>query len=253
MTIFFWIVVSTFLISLIAFVGALTLLLKERVLNKILLLLVAFSAGVLIGGAFFNLIPEAVIKIGVEEERSILKISFYLILGFCTFFILEQFLKWHHHHQIHHPEIKSFSYLILVSDAIHNFIDGLMVAASFLAGYPVGLATVFSIALHEIPQEISEFGVLVYGGIKKIRALFLNFLSASTIILGGLFGFFLSEKIGEKILFLLPFAAGSFIYISASDLIPQIKESREFFKSTIYFLVFLTGVITMAIIKIYAG
>ncbi len=114
----------------------------------------------------------------------------------------------------------------------------------------MGLVTAIAVALHEIPQEIGDFGILVYGGIKKIKALFLNFLSASTIILGGLFGFFLSEKIGEKILFLLPFAAGSFIYISASDLIPQIKESKEFPKSAIYFLVFLTGILIMALMKI---
>jgi len=95
--------------------------------------------------------------------------------------------------------------LILISNGIHNFIDGLIVTASFLAGYPIGLVTVLAVAIHEIPQEIGDFGVLVYGGIKKIKALFLNFLSASAIILGGLFGFFLSEKIGEKILFLLQF------------------------------------------------
>jgi len=141
--------------------------------------------------------------------------------------------------------------LILISDGIHNFIDGMIVAASFLTGYPIGVVTALAVALHEIPQEIGDFGVLVYGGMKKIKALFLNFLSASAIIFGGLFGFILSEKIGERILFLLPFAAGSFIYISASDLIPQIKETKEFKKSVIYFLVFLTGIITMALMKIY--
>lgn len=249
MTTLFWILLSAFLISLIAFVGVLTLFLKERILNKILLFLVAFSAGALIGGAFFHLIPEAITEVGVEEEKSILKIFFYVVFGFCAFFILEQFLKWHHHHQIHHSEIESFSYLILVSDAIHNFIDGLIVAVSFLAGYPIGLATALAIALHEIPQEIGEFGVLVYGGIKKSNALFLNFLSASTIIFGGLFGFILSEKIGQNLLFLLPFAAGSFIYISASDLIPQIKETKEFSKSAIYFLFFLIGIGAMLLIK----
>jgi zinc and cadmium transporter len=134
MHVLFYIIISTFLISLIAFVGTLTLFLKEKLLNKILLILVAFSAGALIGGAFFHLIPEAIAKIGIEEIL-LLKIFLYLVLGFCIFFILEQFIKWHHHHAKDHPEIMPFSYLILISDGIHNFIDGLIVAASFKVSF----------------------------------------------------------------------------------------------------------------------
>jgi zinc and cadmium transporter len=249
MTTFIWILIVTFSISLIAFVGALTLFLKEKILNKILLLLVAFSAGTLIGGAFLHLIPEAINRVGIKEN-SILEIFLYLIFGFCIFFVLEQFIRWHHHHTTRHPEIMPFSYLILISDGLHNFIDGLIIAGSFLVGIPVGLVTALAVALHEIPQEIGDYGILVYGGFKKIRALFLNFASATAIILGGIAGFFLSERIGEKIVFLLPFAAGTFIYVAASDLIPHIKKERDLKKSAIHFLVFLTGIGLMLLIKL---
>jgi len=245
---FFWILLTTFLISLIAFVGALILFLKEELLDKILLLLAAFAAGALIGGAFLHLIPEAIAKVGSEED-SVFILFIYLLIGFCTFFILEQFVRWHHHHATKHPEIKPFSYLILISDSVHNFIDGLIIAASFVIAFPLGIVTALAVALHEIPQEIGDFGILVYGGFKKIRALFLNFLSATTIILGGIVGFFLSERIGDSIIFLLPFAAGNFIYIACSDIIPEIKHKTSIKKSIIHFLVFLSGIGVMLLIR----
>ncbi len=249
MSILFYILLSTFLISLIAFIGALALFLKEKLLDKILLILVSFSAGALIGGAFLHLIPETIVRVGVDEDQ-LLKIFLYLLLGFCTFFILEQFIRWHHHHTARHPEIMPFSYLILISDAVHNFIDGLIIAASFVVSLPVGVVAALAVALHEIPQEIGDFGVLVYGGFKKSKALFLNFLSAITVILGGIVGFLLSEKIGDSIIFLLPFAAGNFIYIASSDLIPEIKHKESFKKSVTYFFVFLLGITLMLLIKL---
>ena len=249
MSILFYILISTFLISLIAFVGAVLLFLKEELLNKILLILVSFSAGALIGGAFLHLIPEAIKEVGVEDD-SLLKIFLYLIFGFCIFFILEQFIKWHHHHSTQHPEILTFSYLILISDGLHNFIDGLIIAGSFMVSFSMGLATSLAVVLHEIPQEIGDFAVLIYGGFKKSKALLLNFLSAVFAILGGVIGFFLFRKIEEGILFLLAFTAGSFIYIAASDLIPQIKEEWNFKKSLIHFFVFLLGIVLMLLIKL---
>ena len=171
-----WIVVVTFLISLVAFIGALALFLREKILNKILLVFVAFSAGALIGGAFFHLIPEAIHEIGVDE-MSIFVIFSCLLVGFCTFFVLEQLICWHHHHATSHPKIMPFSYLILISDGIHNFIDGLVIAASFMINFQIGIVTTLAIAFHEIPQEIGDFGVLVYGGFKKARALILNYLT----------------------------------------------------------------------------
>jgi zinc and cadmium transporter len=245
MEVLFYILLSTILISFISFIGVLTLFLKERFLNKILLVLVAFSAGALIGGAFLHLIPEAIAEV---ESKEILKIFLFLILGFSTFYILEHFIYWHHHHSLSHPEIHPFSYLILISDAIHNFIDGVIIAASFLISLPTGLAVSLAIALHEIPQELGDFGILIYGGFKKARALLVNFLTAFTAILGGVAGFFLYEIIGKSVVFLLPFAAGTFLYIGASDLIPEIKNKFSTKKSLIHFFIFLLGILIMWII-----
>ena len=245
-----WIIGTTSLISLIAFVGALTLFLKEKLLNKILLVFVAFSAGALIGGAFLHLIPEAIIEVGIGEV-SLFNIFLYLLLGFCVFFFLEQLIRWHHHHATAHPKIMPFSYLILISDGIHNFIDGLVMAASFMVSLPLGTVTTLAVALHEVPQEIGDFGVLVYGGFRRVRALVLNYVSAMTVILGGITGYLLHTWIGESIVLLLPFAAGNFIYIASTDLIPEIRYKESLKNSLARFCIFLTGISLMLAVKLF--
>ena len=249
MSVLAWIVGTTFMISLIAFVGALTLFLKEKLLDKILLVLVAFSAGALIGGAFLHLMPEAIIKVGIDEV-SILNLFLYLLLGFCVFFVLEQLIRWHHHHATTHPKIMPFSYLILISDGVHNFVDGLVMAASFMVSFPIGIVTALAIALHEIPQEIGDFGILVYGGFERVKALILNYVSATTVILGGISGYLLHAWIGESIVFLLPFAAGNFIYIASADLIPEIRFKESLKKSLLRFCIFLAGMGLMLTVKL---
>jgi zinc and cadmium transporter len=240
------IVIATFIISLIAFVGVLTFVLKEGWLNKILLVLVALSSGALIGGAFLHLLPEA-----IEEVGAGLEVFLYLLLGFCLFFILEQFLHWRHQHSASVSKIKPFSYLILVSDGVHNFIDGVVIAASFISGYSVGLSTSIAIALHEVPQELGDFGALVYGGLSKYRALTFNYISAITAIVGGVIGYFASSVMHSSIIYLLPFAAGHFIYIAAADLIPEIKHKVSMPRSIIHFCVFLVGIGIMLLTKIF--
>ncbi|MDH5780806.1 MAG: ZIP family metal transporter [Candidatus Bathyarchaeota archaeon] len=243
-----WIVSTTFLISLVALIGALTLFLREKILNRILLILVAFSAGALLGGAFLHLIPEAIQKIGVDE-MSIFATFSYLLVGFCTFFILEQLIRWHHHHATSHPKIMPFSYLTLISDGIHNFIDGLVIAASFMVNFHIGITTTLAIALHEIPQEIGDFGVLIYGGFNRVKALSLNYISAITVVVGGIVGFILYGWLGESISVLLPFAAGNFIYIASTDLIPEIRFKENIVRSLTRFIVFLAGIGLMVIIR----
>ena len=155
-------------------------------------------------------------------------------------------LLWHHHHAAKHKKLKKpVSYLILISDSVHNFIDGLVIAASFIVNIPLGIVTSIAIALHEIPQEIGDFGVLVYGGFKRVKALFLNFLTAITVILGGIAGFFLAGEIGSSIVYLLPFAAGNFIYIAVSDLIPELRQEVAKRKSLAYLAVLLLGILIM--------
>jgi len=248
--IIFYILLSTFLVSLISFVGALSLFFKEKFLNKILLILVAFSAGALIGSAFLHLLPEAIETAGIENT---LKVFVFALLGFCLFYILEEFIKWHHHHSTSHSEIHSFSYLILFSDGLHNFLDGLIIAGSFVVSPISGVATTIAVALHEIPQELGDFGVLVYGGFKKGKALLVNFLSALTAMLWAVVGYFLAEKIGSNIVYLLPFAAGNFIYIACSDLIPEIKKDFGLAKSLGYFCIFILGILLMLVMKLYTA
>ncbi|MFQ6065068.1 MAG: ZIP family metal transporter [Candidatus Bathyarchaeia archaeon] len=248
---FFWIVGSTFLISLIAWVGALALFLKEELLNRILLVLVALSAGGLIGGAFLHLLPEAISEVAASSvalKSATLNLFLYLLVGFCIFFVLEQFIKWcHEHYGIH--EKKPVSYLVLISDLVHNFIDGLVMAGSFMVGLPVGIVTTSAIALHEIPQELGDFGVLVYGGFEKTRALIWNYASAITAIFGGIAGYYLSSMVEGAAVLLLPFAAGNFIYIAASDLIPEIKHGKNIRRNLVHFIMFIIGILLMFGIK----
>jgi len=237
------IVVATFVVSIIAFAGVLTFFLRQELLNRVLLILVALSAGGLVGGAFLHLIPEA-----IEEAGAGLDIFLYLLLGFCLFFVLEQFLRWRHEHGTVH-KVQPFSYLILISDGVHNFIDGWVIAASFIVSYPIGIVTTLAVALHEIPQELGDFGVLTYGGFSRVRALTFNYISAIAAIVGGITGYFASSLMHDSILYLLPFAAGNFIYIAAADLIPEIKHTTNLRRSAIHFGAFMAGLGIMLAIK----
>lgn len=241
-----WIVFATIIVSLLAFVGILALALKEKLLKKILLFLIALSAGALMGGAFLHLIPEAIGEFPVE-------IVFISTLGgFVLFFIIEKILHWRHCHDGKCP-IHTFAYTNLVGDAIHNFLDGLIIAASFMINIPLGITTTIAIALHEIPQELGDFGVLVYAGFSKLKALFFNFMTAITAVLGGLVGFFLAAGTEKIMMFLVPLAAGGFIYIAASDLIPEIRKETHLNKSLISFGVFLLGILIMYAFKFIGG
>ncbi|MBS3121783.1 ZIP family metal transporter [Candidatus Woesearchaeota archaeon] len=236
-----WILLSTLIISALSLVGIFTLSLKEKQLNKTIMLLVSLSAGGLIGGAFLHLMPEAIEKVK-ESNENILTVFIFLLLGLCLFFLIEKILHWRHCHD-GKCEIHTFAYMNLVGDCIHNFIDGLIIAASFVVSIPLGITTSLAIILHEIPQEIGDFGVLIHGGFSKTKALLLNFITAITAIIGGVLGYFLSEYIGYSLTFLLPFAAGGFVYIAASDLIPEIRKEVLLKNYLLNFGVFLLGIL----------
>ncbi len=237
------ILISAFLVSLLSFIGVLTLLIKEKLLQKLLIFLVSLSAGGLMGGAFLHLIPEAIKKSAGQET------FLYVLAGFILFFVTEKALFWRHCHEGKCP-VHTFAYMNLFGDGVHNFIDGLIIAASFVVDFRLGVATTIAIALHEIPQEIGDFGVLIYGGFKKKKALLFNFLTALTAIAGGFFGYYLSMLAESASGFLLPFAAGGFIYIAASDLIPEIKKETNFKKSLLNFSVVIFGILIMEIFKL---
>lgn len=238
-----WIITSSLCMSLIALTGSLTLILKEQTLQKVLLPLVAFAAGSLIGGAFLHMIPAGIAQYGGSD-------LFYLwiLSGFLTFFALEQLLHWHHCHRAATSCRQPLTYLILIGDALHNFIGGLAIAGTFLIDIRLGIMAWLAAAAHEIPQELGDFSVLVHGGWEKKKALLFNMLSALTFLVGGLIAYLVSFKI--NVAFLIPFAAGNFIYIGASDLVPEVNKHGDMRANIIHFISFAAGIALMWLIKL---
>jgi len=240
-----WILLVTILNGFLAFAGGILYLILKKNLNKILIILVSSTTGALLGGAFFHFIPEAL------GEIYIINVSLLVVFGFIIFLILERIVHWHHCHDgkcEKHP----FTFLLLYGDALHNFIDGIIIAGSFLISIPFGIVTSLLIMSHELPQEIGDFGVLVYGGFSKSRALFYNFLSQLTAVLGGLLGFFFLQS-GEYIIYILPIAAGGFIYIAVADLIPEIFKEKNPVKIVINLLAIIAGLLILVSSKLFVG
>ncbi len=244
MTILAWILISTFSMSLISFAGAFALYLKEQSLQKITLPLVSMSAGALLGGALLHMIPEA-----IEEMGNIEAVWIWVLVGFSLFLLLEQSIHWHHCHKAPSDHKEPVTYLILIADGLHNFIDGLAIAGAFLVDFRVGIITWIASAAHEIPQEFGDFGILVHGGWKKSKALWFNFISGLTMVLGGLIAFYFSAS--YDVSFLLPFAAGNFIYIAASDLIPEVKHAENIKTNLVHYTSFLLGIAIIFVVGMF--
>ena len=238
----FWILASTFLVSLISLVGIFTLAMKDNLLHKILFCLIGFSAGALIGSAFLHILPEAL------EKTNSTNVFYCLILGIILFFLMERYLHWRHCHD-KNCHIHAFTYLNLFGEAFHNFIDGLAIAASFIISVKLGITTTLAIILHEIPKELGNFGVLIYGGFSRKKALLYNFISALMAIIGALTGYFISDFTQGFSNFIMPLTAGGFIYIAMSDLIPEVHKESNQKRATWAFIAFLLGIIFMAAAK----
>jgi zinc and cadmium transporter len=238
---------SVIVISLVSLVGVLVLWVKDQQLKKILLYLVSFSVGGLFGDAFIHLIPEA-----VEESGFGTSISLLIFLGILSSFAIEKFLQWRHCHiptSSEHPH--SFAYMNLFGDAVHNLIDGLIVGGSYIASIPIGISTTLAVIFHEIPQELGDFGVLIHGGFTKKRAVWFNFLTALTAILGAAIALIMGATLEGFIPLLIPFAAGNFIYIAGSDLIPELrKDEPNPKKATLQIASIALGVIAMLLITL---
>lgn len=231
MSIIVYTLISVVIVSLVSLIGVFTISLQQKRFAKTVAFLIPLAVGALLGDAFFHLIPEAFENIENSET-----ISFFIIFGMVSFFLLEKFLRWHHHStnisstaaQKPEEDPKYLGHLILVSDGFHNFIDGIIIGASYLVSIEVGIATTIAIILHEIPEEIGDFAVLLYSGYKKSKALFYNFVSALMAIAGASLVMILGslpERLTDGI---LPFAAGIFIYIASSDLVPELhRKSKE--------------------------
>ena len=237
------IILASLAISLGVWVAVLFLYFKKETLHKITLFLVSLSAGALMGGAFLHLLPEA------AQEIETSKLYLIVLAAFIFFFFMEKLLFWRHCHKENCP-IHTFGYMNLVGDSLHNFIDGLVIAGAFLVDIKLGIATTIAIAIHEIPQEIGDFGVLIHAGFNKKRALVVNYLVALTVVLGGVVGYFISFSLNNIIPYLLPFAAGGFIYIAASDLMPEIRKETNLKRSINSFAIFILGIALMLIVKL---
>jgi len=234
---------SVIIVSLISLIGVLFISVKESKLRKIILYFVSFAAGALFGDAFIHLIPEA------AGAGFTISLSVYIIAGIVGFLIVEKVIRWRHCHvptTENHPH--PIAYMNLIGDAVHNFIDGLIIGASYLAGMTVGIATTIAVILHEIPQEIGDFGVLIHGGFSRKKAIAMNFLTALTAVAGAavalLIGFFVMDITS----ILIPFAAGGFIYIAGTDLIPELHKECEAKTSFKQILMFIVGIAVMALL-----
>jgi zinc and cadmium transporter len=233
---------SALLVSAISLLGVMTFTYKQEHMNKTLIFIVSFSAGALFGDAFIHLIPEAIDLSGFEVQVSLL-----ILGGIIVSFAIETFLQWRHCHiptSPDHPH--SFAYMNLFGDAIHNFIDGLIIGGSYLANMSLGITTTIAIILHEIPQEIGDFGVLLYGGFTRSRALLFNMLTALVAVLGTSIALLVGSRTQEFIPLLIPFAAGNFIYIAGSDLIPELHtEETDFITSAMQLSAFVLGILML--------
>lgn len=233
--------VAVAIVSGLSLVGASSLILTDNWLRHILLIVVAFAAGALLGDAFLHLLPETV----ETQGEFTLATSFSVLAGVSTFFVLEKGLHWHHSHIGHHETVHPVAITNLIGDGLHNFLDGAIIAGSFAVSRELGVATSVAVALHEIPQELGDFGILVHSGLSPRRALTLNFASGLVAVAGAIVTLTIApvDAIENK---MVPFTAGAFIYIASTDLMPEIHKEPEPLKSVIQLTAFGFGVGLMA-------
>lgn len=234
-------------VSLISLIGIFAISLKETTLDRILFILLSFSAGTILGAAYLDLLPEALEFFG-EKQLSLATV--YVTLGFLGFFFLERFIYWYHGHMHGYESkvdekmtVKRFVYLNILGDAIHNLLDGVVIGASFLIAVPTGLAATAAVIFHELSQEIGDFGVLVYGGFTRYRALLVNFLSALTALFDVLFANYIAAQVENVVGPLIALGAGGFMFLAASELIPEMQKERDFGRSVIQFGIFILGIV----------
>ena len=240
-TVYLYTFIGILVVSVISLLGVFVLPSREDILRKYIFLFISLAVGALLGDAFIHLIPEALDKSSNATATSVL-----IILGILLFFILEKFLHWHHHGEdAKEGHIHPIGKLVLFSDGVHNFLDGIIIAASFMVNIPVGIATTVAVILHEIPQEVGDFAILLHSGYTRKWALVLNFLSALTAFVGAAAFFAFGELSKHLVGYFLPLAAGGFIYIALTDLIPELHKTKQMKHFFYQLAAVLLGVLAM--------
>lgn len=231
---------SVLFVSLVSLVGVLLLSLNDRVLNKILLYLVSFSTGALLGNVFVHMLPEIVEHSEVEKGLTI------VLIGIVLSFILEKGIHWRHCHSMEcKTHIHPVGKLMLIGDTVHNVLDGILIATSYLVSIPLGIATTMAVLLHEIPQEIGDFAVLLHSGFTRKKALLFNLFSALTALMGAVLVISLSGRVSGLEEILLPIAAGNFLYIAGSDLIPELHKETRLKQTGVQLFFMIAGIALM--------
>lgn len=245
--VFFYVILAALAESIVSFSGGFFVLFRESFARMVSHRVLGFAIGALIGVAFFDIIPEAEEMLGLETTL------WYVVFGITLFFAAEKLLRWYHHHEGHESEVRPFAELILLGDAIHNFIDGVAIAVSFLVSVPLGAATTVAVLVHEVPQEVADFGVLIRGGYSRAKALWYNFLISLTTILGAILGYFAAQALTWLLPYVLAIIGGNFLYIAMSDLIPETHEESGALHLVIQIFLMIAGLFTIYALGAYVG
>ena len=240
-----WILIFSFLGSVFCLIGGIFLLWRQKLAKRIAIYLISFAAGALLGAAFLHMLPEV-----VDAEGN--NILIYVLIGVLLMFLVEKFLLWYHCHFRECP-VHGFTYTILIGDGIHNFIDGIIIGISFLISIPLGVTTALAIAFHEIPQEIGDFGILIYAGWKRAKVLFYNLLMALATPLAAVLAYFAASFLDKALIPLIAFAAGNFIYIASSDLIPEIHKETKPSKAVFQSICLGLGILVIWLVEKFLG
>ncbi|MHA1373507.1 MAG: ZIP family metal transporter [Promethearchaeota archaeon] len=268
---------TIFFIGCLSLIGLFMISLKEKTLDRILFILVAFATGSILATALFDLIPESLhhleelnaVGAGITETF----LFSTIISGFVIFFIIERFIYWFHGHAHEHEHedqlvcydgltegsskilekggnIKNFALLNLIGDGLHNFLDGIIIMVAFLSGPATGIVITLAVLFHELPQEIGDFGILIYGGFTKKKALTFNFISGMIALLGGLLAFIFSNTIEMFNMFFLAFSGGGFLYLASTELMPELIKEKDLKKSIIQAFIFMAGLLLIMFLVI---
>jgi zinc and cadmium transporter len=233
-------------VSLLSLLGIAFVSVSEKRLKKVIFVMVSLAVGSLFGDAFIHLLPESFEKFDAKVEASL-----YILIGIFLFFILEKFLLWRHQHTLEaNNPIHPVGYMNLFADGVHNLIDGMIIGASYLVSLPVGIATTTAVIFHEIPHELGNFFVLLYAGFTKRKAILFNFITGVFAMLGTVIALLVGARVENFALLMLPLAAGGFIYIAGSDLVPELNKEVELSKSIVQLVAITTGVGLMLLLTL---